>query len=238
MPPKMITGISNAPIARTNFSHKFDSVKGVFSISGCLNPYLTATIIIAHPIRIPGVMPPINIDPTEASVQDEYEIMTVDGGMIQPSTPATATVPNANFFSYPAISIDGTMILPIAAQVAVGEPDKAPNNMHAKMETTPMPPGIQPRIESQKSVKRLEMPPADIKFPESMKSGIAIIVKLSNEPNIRCPKTIGCTSPVINTAAMPPPAKQRAIGKPSINRIPNTPNKTNAIILQSPPLSF
>ena len=154
--------------------------------------------------------------------------------MIQPSTPGTATDASANRLSYPASIIAGTIILPIAAQVAVGEPDNAPKIMQDRIDTTPNPPGIHPRIASQKSVSLLEIPPEDIRLPASINNGMAIMVKLSSDPNIRCPSTIGLTSPVVNTTSNAAAPRHNAIGAPITSKTKNVTNKIVPIIIPRP----
>src|SRR5690625_3277170 len=60
-------------------------------------------------------------------------IMVTDGGMRMPSVPPAAMQPDATPLGYPRERISGMPILPIAAQVAADEPDKA-----AKIEQAPM----------------------------------------------------------------------------------------------------
>ena len=50
----------------------------------------------------------------------------IDGGIITPSPPATATSDVENTLSYPRLTIIGIVIAPTAAVVAGPEPDIAP----------------------------------------------------------------------------------------------------------------
>ena len=123
------------------------------------------------------------------------------------------------------------MMLPMAAQVAVGEPDRAPKSMQAKMATTPRPPGIQPRMALQKLTSRREMPPEDIRLPASMNSGMAMMVKLSSEANMRWPITIGLMSPPARITVAPAAARHRPMGAPTTSRTIKTIKRIAASII-------
>ena len=123
---------------------------------------------------------------------------------------------------------------PIAATVAVGEPDSAPKIIHARMEAQAKPPGIQPISAFAKSQSRLEMPPEDMRLPAIIKNGMAIRVKLSMEVNSFCAQTNRSTLPPSAVASRPPPARQSAMGTLKNRQIKKPINRA-AVIMPSPP---
>ena len=60
-------------------------------------------------------------------------------------------------------------MLPMAEQVAMPEPVRAPKNMHASMETQPRAPVTKSMRAEAKSTIRFAMPPVDMMVPASMK---------------------------------------------------------------------
>ena len=66
---------------------------------------------------------------------------------------------------------------PIAAVVAMPEPDSAPKNIHATMATQPTAPVRKSTSAEAKATILFAMPPVEITEPASMKKGIAITVK-------------------------------------------------------------
>ena len=84
------------------------------------------------------------------------------GGMIGPRAPAEATRPALVSLEYPAFTMDGSMMDPMAATVAGPEPVKAAKIAQLKTVTIPSPPGIQPRRLFAQSVSLREMPPKSI----------------------------------------------------------------------------
>src|SRR3546814_5491021 len=61
--------------------------------------------------------------------------------MREPRVPDAATTAVANFGSYPARSISGTAMRPMAAAVAMLDPDASANPALAKFDATARPPG-------------------------------------------------------------------------------------------------
>lgn len=66
---------------------------------------------------------------------------------------------------------------PMAAVVAMPEPDRAPKNIHASMDTQPRAPVRKSTRAEANSTIRLAMPPVEITDPASMKNGMAMTVK-------------------------------------------------------------
>ena len=65
---------------------------------------------------------------------------------------------------------------PMADVVAIPEPESAPKNMQASMDTQPSAPVMEPISASQKLTIFLAIPPVDMMIPASMKKGMAITV--------------------------------------------------------------
>src|SRR5699024_2295228 len=102
------------------------------------------------------------------------------GGTIIPKLPDTAIKPAEYFKSYPSLVISGIIILPIAATVAMADPDTAPNSADVSMATIPKLPCTLPIIELAAFTNLLDKPPFSIILPAIIKKGIAIKIKLSN----------------------------------------------------------
>ncbi len=75
---------------------------------------------------MPGIMPAMNSEPTDAPVLRPHKMNGMLGGMIIPSPAADATSDAANVLSYPSDTSSGIAIAPTAAQVAGPEPEIAP----------------------------------------------------------------------------------------------------------------
>ncbi|MNF96081.1 hypothetical protein D3C84_788590 [compost metagenome] len=75
---------------------------------------------------------------------------------------------------------------PIAAVVAVEEPDIVEKNIEVSTTTPPRPPRIQPRIALARFTRRLAMPPDCIRLPARMKKGMAIRLKESSDSKTLC----------------------------------------------------
>ena len=103
--------------------------------------------------------------------------------------PDVATREAAYSLEYPFSSIGGIKRAPIAAAAAIAEPVTAAKIIDDTTTTIPRPPGQWPTTDSEKSVIRREIPPTAIRFPASMKSGIAMNAKLLTPPYICCTMT-------------------------------------------------
>src|SRR3546814_7047076 len=77
----------------------------------------------------------------DCCVNHPYITISTLGGMREPRVPDAATTAVANFGSYPARSISGTAMRPMAANVAMLDPDAAANPALAKFDATARPPG-------------------------------------------------------------------------------------------------
>lgn len=103
--------------------------------------------------------------------------MQILGGMMVPMVPAVATREAEYARSYPASSISGIIIRPIAATVAEPVPEIAAKIMQATMETMPRPPVRLPSESFATLIRRLEIPPLPMMSPAKVNSGIATRVK-------------------------------------------------------------
>lgn len=102
----------------------------------------------------------------------------------------------------------------MAATVAGPEPEIAAKNIHVRIAAIPRPPGSQPRIELQKLISLLEIPPVSIRLPATMKSGTASDGKESVAVNILCTTTIsGVLLPIVS-ATKHDVVRTAQIGKP------------------------
>lgn len=77
-------------------------------------------------IRIPGITPPINNEPTETDAVVANTTIGMLGGIIIPKEADEALIAAASSPLYPTSFIDSVMIPPIAAAVAGAEPEIAP----------------------------------------------------------------------------------------------------------------
>ena len=71
------------------------------------------------------------------------------------------------------------MMEPMAATVAVEEPETAPKKKHARIVTRPRLPVTRPTRLFATATRRLERPPASITEPATIKNGMAIMVKFA-----------------------------------------------------------
>src|SRR5690625_1153866 len=113
--------------------------------------------------------------------------MTVEGGIIDPSSPAEATSAAAKFLGYPLLSISGIVAEPIAAVVAAADPDKDENNIVLNTVEDPNPPLNQPIRAFAKFIRRFAIPPPCITLPANIKNGIASKTVLSIPSKTCCP---------------------------------------------------
>ena len=86
-----------------------------------------------------------------------------------PRQPAAAIKAAEKALLYPAFSISGSMMAPMAAVVAMPEPDSAAKNAQEITATIARPPRTQPTRLEAKSTIRLEIPPASIRAPARIK---------------------------------------------------------------------
>ena len=102
--------------------------------------------------------------------------------------------------SYPARTIAGIMMEPMATTVAGAEPEIAAKNMQAMIAMIPRPPWMWPTKAVAKSIRRLEMPPRSINAPATIKSGMASRGNESQPENIRWLTRNRGTLPTVNIA--------------------------------------
>ena len=122
----------------------------------------------------PGPYPPKNNVPTELSVVAAYITIGMLGGIIIPRQPAAHIKPYVKLLLYPALSIEGATITPIAATVANAEPDIAEKKVHVTIVAIAKPPVKCPTKADAKSINRLARPPPSINAPVRMNIGMAI----------------------------------------------------------------
>ena len=71
-------------------------------------------------------------------------ISAIDGGTIGPRVPAVVISPIEKYLSYPAATIAGYIIEPMAITVAGLDPEIEPNSRQASTAAAANPPGNQP----------------------------------------------------------------------------------------------
>src|SRR5699024_4650817 len=144
--------------------------------------------------------------------------------MILPNSPDVPTVAAAKAFGYFFRSISGIRIEPIAAVVADDDPDIEAKKPDVSIVTAPNPPLNHTTKAFAKFIKRFEMPPVVIIFPDNMKKGIAIIVKESRFSNILSTIVNNGKSLISNIIKDEKP-KDTAIGAPTKNNNASDINK-------------
>lgn len=92
-----------------------------------------------------------------------YTIIATLGGMIGPSAPPAASIPEDAFSEYPASFNAGIIIAPIAATVAGPDPVNAAKIAQQIIVIIPVAPVTRPQILLTQSVKRLESPACSIR---------------------------------------------------------------------------
>src|SRR5699024_3897324 len=98
--------------------------------------------------KIPGTIPAASISATETCAKIAYNTKNVDGGIIEPNVPATATSAVAIDAGNPAARISETDSRAIVAAVPIEDPDTAEKPAEAATVAIPSPPGNRPRIRS------------------------------------------------------------------------------------------
>src|SRR5699024_8058887 len=96
--------------------------------------------------KIPGTIPAASISATETCARIAYRTKNVDGGIIEPSVPATATHSVATAAGYPAARNPETDSRATVAAVPIDAPDTAEKPAEAATAPIPSPPGSRPRI--------------------------------------------------------------------------------------------
>ena len=95
----------------------------------------------ARPIMMPGMMPPMNISPTETPVMEAYTTNAIEGGMTMAMEEALAIMAEENGAEKPPrLIMAGIRIMPRAATVAGPEPEMAPKKQATTTHTMAMPP--------------------------------------------------------------------------------------------------
>jgi hypothetical protein len=135
---------------------------------------------------MPGIIPAINISPTDTPAITPYKTKGILGGIMTPMVPAAAVIAVANPSLYCFSFIDGIIKEPIAETVAGPDPDIAAKNMQANIVTKANPPVIQPTKLSAKLTNLLDIPQLYIKLPAKIKKGIAKRGKLSKVAKAFC----------------------------------------------------
>jgi len=90
---------------------------------------------------IPGVRPPMRSLPIDPYERPAYMTTIALGGMKISSTPPVAMIPVAIPLEYPFFNRRGIVADPIAAQVAIDEPERAPKIEQPTMVVIPKLPG-------------------------------------------------------------------------------------------------
>ena len=135
--------------------------------------------------------------------------------MMTPMAPATDISAAAKGLLYPAFTISGIMMPPMAATVAGPEPEMAAKSMQVRMATMASPPVKLPRSELQKLISRREMPPPSMRLPATMNSGMASRGKESTEVNIRWATTSMGVEEAALMATKQEEASTTQMGKPA-----------------------
>src|SRR6056297_1241025 len=175
MPPKIMTGTINAPLASLiAFILSFvETLIPVFS------PYLYfletkyVKIIKANPINNPGIIPAINNSVIETFAITPYITNDMLGGITGPIEPAVAVNAHEKDLLYFCSIIAGIIMLPIAATVAGPEPEIEANIIQVKTVIIPNPPVILLINAFAKLTRRFDIPPSIITSPVNMKNGTA-----------------------------------------------------------------
>src|SRR5690606_11162965 len=118
------------------------------------------------------------------------------GGTIGPSVPAVAIRPIAKYLLYPAATMAGYMMVPMATTVAGLEPEMEPKNRQASTAAAAKPPGTQPIRALASSISRSERPPIRMSSAAMMKNGMDIREKLFIPENMRMGTTSGSMVPM------------------------------------------
>ena len=139
--------------------------------------------------------------------------------MIGPMDPAAACKAVAKPMLYFFSLIAGSRIEPIAAVSAVEEPVMPAKTMDARTQTMARLPLIKPMHALANATILFDIPPVSIKFPASMKRGMAMIGQESSAENTRwAHTTIGILGSKITKMNEPTPIAN-AIGIPIIKNV-------------------
>ncbi len=95
--------------------------------------------------------------------------MVPQGGMRRPGRPELAMSAAEKEGRYPASFMWGIMMAPMAAVVAAEEPEMAPKNIAASVETMANPPATLPTKRFANVTSFFETPPSVMMFPARMK---------------------------------------------------------------------
>ena len=140
---------------------------------------------IPRPIRMPGTSPPKKRSRMDRLVAAPVRIIGMLGGMMMPIVEAVALTAPANWDLYPCFCMAGIRMEPRAEQSATDEPEMPPMIMLETTVTLASPPRRWPTSARARLMMRWARPPAPIRFPASMKNGMATKGKESTLVNIR-----------------------------------------------------
>ncbi len=131
-----------------------------------------------------GRKPAANSAATETFATEPMTIMRMHGGTRMPMAEAADTTATACSGRYPARSMGGIMVEPMAETSATVEPE-IPEKMYSAT-TTAMesPPRIQPTSACARRTSRTAMPPVSMRAPARMKRGMARSTKESTPSNV------------------------------------------------------
>ena len=138
----MMTGIRKPQKAvRKDFQR---SPQDAFSREA-VRPFLRTSIIMmttrAKPIMMPGMIPPMNISPTETPVIEAYTTNAMEGGITMAIEDAVAIMAEEKGAEKPPrLIMAGIRMMPRAATVAGPEPEMAPKKQATTTHTMAMPP--------------------------------------------------------------------------------------------------
>src|SRR5690625_2867862 len=132
---------------------------------------------------MPGTMPAASVAATDSRASTAYSTRKVDGGIMTPSVPATATIPVAREAGYPADLIWPTASRDTVAAVPIDDPETAEKPAHAMTVATPSPPGALPTkwFATAKTFVAIFARTANI--PMRMNIGMIVRVKLAVDVN-------------------------------------------------------
>ena len=141
-------------------------------------------------------MPAANSPPIDMPATTPMMIRSIAGGTRVDTPPAAANTAVAKSLGYFLLSMAGIATEPIAAVLALGDPE-IPENKHVDtMTMSARPPGIRPTKTIAMSTIRRAMPPCDISDPARTNSGMA------NSGNESSPATNFCGRVIRNSGEL------------------------------------
>ena len=144
----------------------------------------------ARPLTAAGRTPAANSAPIDIPETTPMMIRSMAGGTRVETPPAAANTAVAYALGYFLRSMAGSATEPIAAVLALGEPEIPEKNNVEKITISASPPGMRPTNTSAMSMMRRAMPPCDINVPASTNSGMASNGNESRPARNFCGRTI------------------------------------------------